>query len=130
MSGGTQNVKAQPQIPPGAKRPKVGILYSSEASQERSTESCNLAYYLCALLCATGYAEVSMIPYESNPSLRDPCTSPGMRKRIKYIPVGQRNPIEISVSAATFTLIHRANLTSRCVYVCDSGFGCHFLPAQ
>jgi hypothetical protein len=71
---------------------KVAIIYSDE--QRQSSESRNLAHYLCGLLSTSGYAQIVMIPFSSEGPIADLSS-----RRISYIPPKQSKPIEVPVSS-------------------------------
>lgn len=58
----------------------VGIIYSENVHY--SSESKNLAHYLCGLLSASGYAQIFMIPYSSEGPISD--ISPNKRVLYKH----------------------------------------------
>eukprot|EP01039_Chlorochromonas_danica_P000075 gene75-82_t len=75
----------------------VGIIYSENVHY--SSESKNLAHYLCGLLSASGYAQIFMIPYSSEGPISD--ISPN--KRVFYKHPRNDKLLEIPASDVSFS---------------------------
>lgn len=77
---------------------KVAIIYSENVHY--SSESKNMAHYLCGLLSSTGYAQIFMLPYSSEGPISDLITS---SRKILYYPPHSKKPSEVPASDVVFT---------------------------
>jgi hypothetical protein len=80
---------------------RVAIIYSENV--HFSSESKNLAHYLCGLLSASGYAQIVMIPY----SAEGPISDLPSATRIVYFPPHKNRPVEVPVSFSTLRSIKK-----------------------
>lgn len=72
---------------------KVAIVYSE--NENSSSESKNLAHYLCGLLSASGFAQIYMLPYNASGPISDLTSN----RRIIFYPPNSSKPMEVPVSA-------------------------------
>jgi len=72
---------------------KVAIIYSE--NHRDSSESKNMAHYLCGLLSASGYAQIFMLPYNA----QGPVSDLSSNRRILYIPPNGTKPAEVPVGS-------------------------------
>lgn len=70
---------------------KVAIIFSD--NEHESNESKYLAHYFCGLLSNSGFASITMIPYNKENSIPDL-----NYRRISYIPPNHTKPFEVPVS--------------------------------
>lgn len=81
------------------RRPKVGIIYSTTASEKESNESSNLAHYYCANLVRSGHCTVSMVGMQKDGSLP---MNLSQNFRLSYYPPTARKPVEVATTDIQF----------------------------